>query len=241
MPDTNRNLQLPLKVKDLCFSVAQKKLVSDFNLELNTPGLTAIMGPNGAGKSLLLRLLHGLLQADSGRIEWNQQPLNVKTRQAQAMVFQKPVLLRRSVAANIDFVLQHCQSSSHRSRREILEEAGLYDQHQQPARLLSGGEQQRLALARALATAPQVLFLDEPTASIDPSTTRQIEHWLEQIRERGVKLIMVTHDIGQARRLASDVVFMHKGCLLEHTNARAFFDTPESAQARAYLSGELIV
>ncbi len=241
MPEISRNSQLPLKVKDLCFSVTQKQLVSNFSLELNTPGLTAIMGPNGAGKSLLLRLLHGLLQADSGRIEWNHQPLKMKVRQAQAMVFQKPVLLRRSVAANIDFVLQHCQSSSHKSRREILEEAGLYDQHQQPARLLSGGEQQRLALARALATAPQVLFLDEPTASIDPSTTRQIEHWLERIRQSGVKLIMVTHDIGQARRLASDVVFMHKGCLLEYTNARDFFDTPKSVQARAYLSGELIV
>ncbi len=241
MPDLSENSQLPLTVRGLCFSVAQKQLVSDFNLELSTPGLTAIMGPNGAGKSLLLRLLHGLLQADSGRIEWNRQPLNVKTRQAQAMVFQKPILLRRSVAANIDFVLQHCQSSSRKSRREILEEAGLYDQYQQPARLLSGGEQQRLALARALATAPQILFLDEPTASIDPSTTRQIEHWLERIRDSGVKLIMVTHDIGQARRLASDVVFMHRGRLLEHTNAKAFFDTPESVQARAYLGGELII
>ncbi len=241
MPEISQNSQLPLKVSDLCFSVAQKQLVSDFNLELNTQGLTAIMGPNGAGKSLLLRLLHGLLQADSGGIEWNRQSLDIKTRQAQAMVFQKPVLLRRSVAANIDFVLQHCQTTSRKSRREILEEAGLYEQHEQPARLLSGGEQQRLALARALATAPKILFLDEPTASIDPSTTRQIEHWLERIREGGVKLIMVTHDIGQARRLASDVVFMHRGRLLEHTNAKVFFDTPKSSQAQAYLSGELVV
>ena len=202
--------------------------------------MTAIMGPNGAGKSLLVRLLHGLLMPDSGSVEWNNQALNHDTRRAQAMVFQKPVLLRRSVQANVEFVLENCRPDHHMGYREILEEAGLYDQRQQPARLLSGGEQQRLALARALATSPKILFLDEPTASIDPSATRQIEHWLEQIRDQGVKLILVTHDIGQARRLASDVVFMHKGRLLEHTNADAFFKMPESKQARAYMRGDLI-
>ena len=235
------NSQLPLKARGLCFSAQGKRLVSDFNLDVDSDGITAIMGPNGAGKSLLVRLLHGLLEADAGLVEWNGRSLDLTTRREQAMVFQKPVLLRRSVAANIDFVLQHHQSARPRSREEILIEAGLHEQQMQPARLLSGGEQQRLALARALATSPEILFLDEPTASIDPAATRQIEHWLEQIRDSGVKLILVTHDIGQARRLASDVVFMHRGCLLEHTEARAFFNEPETREARAYLSGELIV
>ncbi len=241
MPEQAENSQLPLKVRDLCFSARGKRLVSNFNLDIESPGITAIMGPNGAGKSLLVRLLHGLLEPESGHVKWNGKALNLATRSEQAMVFQKPVLLRRSVAANIDFVLQHCHSPSKRQRHEILSEAGLHEQQMQPARLLSGGEQQRLALARALATSPEILFLDEPTASIDPAATRQIEHWLEQIRDSGVKLILVTHDIGQARRLASDVVFMHRGRLLEHTTARAFFDLPATREAQAYLGGELII
>ena len=240
MPDLQKNPLLPLRVGSLCFSVAGKRLIDEFELQIESQGVTAIMGPNGAGKSLLVRLLHGLLPPDSGIVEWNGQTLNKDTRRAQAMVFQKPVLLRRSVQANIEFVLDNCRPDHRKGHREILEEAGLYQQRQQPARLLSGGEQQRLALARALATSPRILFLDEPTASIDPSATRQIEHWLEQIRDMGVKLILVTHDIGQARRLASDVVFMHKGRLLEHTDAEAFFRMPESKEAQAYMRGDLI-
>ena len=241
MPEVKKISQLPLQVSSLFFSVRGKQLLNDFNLQLDTPGVTAVMGPNGAGKSLLVRLLHGLLKPDSGSVEWNRRPLDLTVRQAQAMVFQKPILLRRSVAANIDFVLEHCEPKSNKSCRQILEEAGLYAQRMQPARLLSGGEQQRLALARALATSPEVLFLDEPTASIDPSATRQIEHWLEQISASGVKLVLVTHDIGQARRLASDVVFMHRGGLCEHTPAEQFFATPQSREAQAYLRGELVI
>ncbi|MDH5355581.1 MAG: ATP-binding cassette domain-containing protein [Gammaproteobacteria bacterium] len=233
--------QLPLKVSDLCFSVHKKQLLGDFNLHLDSQGVTAVMGPNGAGKSLLIRLLHGLLEPDSGIVEWNGKSLELAVRQAQAMVFQKPVLLRRSVAANIDFVLDNCVIKGNKSCRDILQEAGLYERRMQPARLLSGGEQQRLALARALATSPQILFLDEPTASIDPSATRQIEHWLAQVSDNGVKLILVTHDIGQARRLASDVIFMHRGRLSEHTPAKQFFEEPRSREAQAYLRGELVI
>ena len=241
MPEVDNISQLPLKVSDLCFSADRRQLLNDFNLHLDSQGVTAVMGPNGAGKSLLIRLLHGLLVPDSGSVEWNGKSLELNVRQTQAMVFQKPVLLRRSVAANIDFVLDHCQPKGNKSCREILEDAGLYEQRMQPARLLSGGEQQRLALARALATSPQILFLDEPTASIDPSATRQIEHWLEQISDSGVKLVLVTHDIGQARRLSSDVVFMHRGRLSEHTPAKQFFEKPQSREAQAYLRGELVI
>ncbi len=241
MPEIDKISQLPLKVSELCFSAGKKQLLRDFNLHLDSYGVTVVMGPNGAGKSLLIRLLHGLLVPDSGIVEWNGKSLELNVRQAQAMVFQKPVLLRRSVAANIDFVLDNCEPKSNKSSRKILEEADLYDQRMQPARLLSGGEQQRLALARALATSPQILFLDEPTASIDPSATRQIERWLAQVSASGVKLILVTHDIGQARRLASDVVFMHRGRLSEHTPAKQFFEKPQSSEAQAYLRGELVI
>ena len=229
-----------LEVTNLCFSVNQQPLLSDLNLSVKSAGMTVVLGPNGAGKSLLLRLLHGLLKPDSGSIRWHDQRLDLSIRQKQAMVFQKPVLLRRSVAANIDFVLRHCASNHHKTCQQILEEAGLYAQRLQPARLLSGGEQQRLALARALATSPDTLFLDEATASLDPAATAQIESRLCETRDQGVKLILVSHDIGQAKRLASDIVFMHRGKLLEHTDAESFFKQPQSQQAQAYLRGELV-
>ena len=235
-----QSIMLMLDVSNLCFSVNQQPLISDLNLRIKSTGVTVVLGPNGAGKSLLLRLLHGLLKPDSGTIHWNDQALNLSIRQSQAMVFQKPVLLRRSVAANIDFVLRHCESKHDKTCQQILEEADLYAQRLQPARLLSGGEQQRLALARALATSPDTLFLDEATASLDPATTAQIESRLCETSNQGVKLILVTHDIAQAKRLASDVVFMHRGQLLEYTDADLFFKQPQSPQAQAYLRGELV-
>lgn len=232
---------LPLKVTGLCFSVQRKPLLQDLNLQIDNAGISVILGPNGAGKSLLVRMLHGLILPDSGNINWNGKSLDLNIRKSQAIIFQKPVLLRRSVAANIDFVLNNLSVDHQKNSLQILEEAGLYEQRQQPARLLSGGEQQRLSLARALATSPQVLLLDEPTASIDPASTLQIENLLGEVRDAGVKLILVTHDIGQAHRLASDVIFMHRGRILEHTEARDFFDRPVSAEARSFLHGELIV
>jgi tungstate transport system ATP-binding protein len=148
--------------------------------------------------------------------------------------------MRRSVAANIDFVLNPGTRSRQR-RDEVLQHAGLYRQRSQPARLLSGGEQQRLALARALATEPEVLLLDEPCASLDSATTLQIENLLQETSARGVKIVLVTHDIGQARRLADDVIFMHGGRLLEYQTASTFFDSPSSSQARAYLDGKIVI
>jgi len=230
-----------LEVTDLRFSIEQKVLLSDINLRVSDPGITVVLGANGAGKSLFLRLLHGLLKPDTGSIRWHGELIDLSVRQRQAMVFQKPVLLRRSVAANIDFVLKHCALKQHKTCQQILEEADLYAQRLQPARLLSGGEQQRLALARALATSPEMLFLDEATASLDPAATEQIEARLCETRDQGVKLILVTHDIGQAKRLASDIVFMHRGKLLEHTEAQAFFDKPQSLPAQSYLRGELVI
>lgn len=233
--------QLPLQVSNLCFSAAQKYLLNNLDLRIESPGISVILGPNGAGKSLLVRLLHGLLLPESGSISWNGRALDMITRKSQAMVFQKPVLLRRSVTANIDFVLKNLSIRSKKTTNQILEETGLFEQRHQPARLLSGGEQQRLALARALATSPQVLFLDEPTASIDPGSTSQIENLLGTVRDAGVKLILVTHDIGQAHRLASDIIFMHHGRVQEHTEAGVFFNQPHSTEAQAFLRGELII
>ena len=232
---------LPLSVKGLTWSAGGKPLVNGLDLELSDSGITAIMGPNGAGKSLFIRLLHGLLQPQAGTISWNGDPASAETRSRQAMVFQHPVLLRRSVAGNLDFALKVAGNADARRRDELLVMAGLADKAKQAARALSGGEQQRLALVRALASSPQMLFLDEPTASLDPSSTAAIEHLVLDARRAGVKILLVTHDAGQARRLADDVVFIHAGRVSEHTPSRTFFAQPASGEARDYLAGKLVL
>jgi len=225
----------------LSYRVGDKNLVDGIDLTISSGTLTVVMGPNGAGKSLLLRLLHGLLTPTAGEVLWGGRPLDDGLRKRQAMVFQRPVLLRRSVSANIRFVLKlHGEATAERTV-EILREVGLVAQARQPARLLSGGEQQRLSLARALALRPRVLFLDEPTASLDPASTASIEAIVLRAHEQGTKVIFVTHDLGQAHRLADDVVFLNLGRLAEHTPARRFFEEPLSQAARDYLAGRLIL
>ena len=233
---------LPLRVRGIGFSRAGQALLDAVSLTLDAGSSTLILGPNGAGKSLLLRVCHGLLHPTVGRVDWNGQPLE-QARRHQAMVFQRPVLLRRSVAANIRYALAVRGVPRQRQAElttEALELVGLSALANRPARVLSGGEQQRLALARAWALRPQVLFLDEPTASLDPAAVRIIERALGIIRAAGTKIIMTTHDLAQARRLADDIVFLHRGQLLEHTPAATFFKQPDSAPARAFLAGELL-
>lgn len=230
---------LPLSVRDLVLRFGDVTVLDGVSLELGASGCTMIMGPNGSGKSLLLKLLHGLMQPTAGRILWGRDAAKDVTAR-QALVFQKPVLLRRSVAANIDFVLK--ARGQDRARREaLLDHVGLAHKADQPARLLSGGEAQRLALARALATDPEVLFLDEPTASLDPASILAIEQIVSEARDRGVRIIFVTHDMGQARRMADDVVFLHRGRVTEHSPATEFFPEPRCAAARDYLNGRIVV
>jgi tungstate transport system ATP-binding protein len=201
MPTVESAPLLPLEIRSLCYRAGEETLLDNIDLCIETPGISVIMGANGAGKSLLLRLVHGLLEPQSGEVRWHGAPMDETLRRRQGLVFQKPVLMRRSVAANIDFVLKPMGGQYRQRRDQLLRQAGLARQWNQPARLLSGGEQQKLALARALATDPEVLLLDEPCASIDSASTLQIETLLRDTRERGVKIILVTHDIGQAHRL----------------------------------------
>ena len=211
-------------------------------LVLEGPGPTLILGPNGAGKSLLLRCLHGLIRADAGQVRQDGAVLDARARQRQAMVFQKPVLLRRSVAANLAFVLRALPRRARRERvMALLEQGGLASKARQPARSLSGGEAQRLAILRALATGPRVLFLDEPTSSLDPAATQAIEALILSAAAQGVRIVMVTHDIGQARRLGHDIVLMQGGGVAEHALADAFFDAPQTQAARRYLAGALVL
>lgn len=228
-----------LHVRDLGLRFGQDMVLHNVSFALGPRGCTVIMGPNGAGKSLLLKVLHGLLPPSVGTIDWAGLSPEMAT-QRQAMVFQKPVLLRRSVAANIDFVLK--ARGKDRSRCEaLLAHVGLAHKASQPARLLSGGEAQRLALARALATDPEVLFLDEPTANLDPASVLAFETIVAEARDRGMRILFVTHDIGQARRMADDVLFLNKGGIAEHSPAPAFFTEPRSAAALDYLQGRIVI
>ena len=230
---------VPLAVRDLVLRFGAITVLDGVSLDLGASGCTMIMGPNGSGKSLLLKLLHGLKQPTEGQILWGgHAAMEVTAR--QALVFQKPVLLRRSVAANIDFVLK--ARGKDRARRDaLLDHVGLAHKADQPARLLSGGEAQRLALARALATDPEVMFLDEPTASLDPASVLAIERIVSDARDRGMRIIFVTHDMGQARRMADDVLFLHRGRVAEHSPASEFFPEPRCAAARDYLNGRIVV
>ncbi|WP_417689307.1 ATP-binding cassette domain-containing protein [Roseibium sp.] len=233
---------MPLTVRHLAFKSGGTPILNGVDLSLQTDALTVLMGPNGAGKSVFLRLLHGLLAPTFGEVLWSGDTPGKQVRKQQALVFQKPVLLRRSVRANLAFALGLRKISNRKAALdEALEAAGLTDFAHRPARVLSGGEQQRLALARALILQPKVLMLDEPTANLDPASTLAIERSIMHARDRGVKVIMITHDPHQARRLAEEVVFLHAGKVAEHTPAETFFDHPSSNAARAYLAGDILI
>ena len=234
---------LPLVAEGLVFEAGGRRLIDGIDLELQPGARTIVLGPNGAGKSMLLRLLHGLIRPTAGRVVWKGRPADAAVLRRQAMVFQKPVLLRRSVSANIDYALKvRGVSRAERGARvaEMLAIADLQTLADAPARVLSGGEQQRLALARALATQPEILFLDEPTSSLDPTSTRAIERLIGDAAAAGTRIVMVTHDLGQARRLADEVVFLPRGRIAERTAAFRFFQSPVSAPATDFLAGHLV-
>ena len=231
---------LPLRLSDVSFSAGGRTIIDRVSFDLSAGPSTIVLGANGAGKSVLLRLMHGLLAPSSGRVEWLGSN-SARARRLQAMVFQRPVMLRRSVLANITYELALAYVPARDRDRlavEALEEVGLATLATRPARVLSGGEQQRLALARAWALHPEVLFLDEPTASLDPAATREIETVIKAFDASGTKIVMVTHNLGQARRLGDEVLFVHQGRVAEVTPVDTFFSQPASAEASAFVKGE---
>lgn len=233
---------LPLRVDGVSFVKSGLALLEGISFALEGPEIAVILGPNGAGKSLLLRICHGLLNPTSGTVEW-RGVAGTEARQRQAMVFQRPVLLRRSVAANIGYALHIRGINKHeRSLRiaESLELTALAPLAKRNARVLSGGEQQRLALARAWAVQPDVLFLDEPTASLDPAGTRAVEEIVTAFKKRGTKIVMTTHDLAQARRLADEILFLQHGRLLVRESTSRFFEYPSHPDAEAFVRGDLL-
>ncbi len=232
---------LPLVLTEVSYRVGDRTLIDRITAEIGPGERTVILGPNGAGKSVLMRLCHGLLVPTSGSVRWNS-PETPGVPRRQAMVFQRPVMLRRSAIDNIRYALKlsHVPREVREARAwQALDRVGLSALADRPARVLSGGEQQRLALARVWALKPEVLFLDEPTANLDPGASRQVEAIIAAIQAEGTKIVMTTHNLGQARRLADEILFLHEGRLVERSPVDRFFQQPASAEAEAFLKGEL--
>ncbi len=235
---------LPLELDQLHFSAGATDIIRGVSARIESGPRTVILGANGAGKSVLMRLCHGLLLPTSGRIVWHgaRNGKGADLRRRQAMVFQRPVMLRRSALDNVMYGLKLAGKSAGECRlraMDVLEVVGLALHANRPARVLSGGEQQRLALARAWALGPDVLFLDEPTANLDPAATQDIENIINAVHASGTKIIMTTHNLGQARRLGDEILFLSRGRLMEHTPIERFFREPASSEAATFIKGEI--
>jgi tungstate transport system ATP-binding protein len=232
---------LPLHLEGVEFEVGARRIIQGVSATIDAGPPTVILGPNGAGKSVLLRLCHGLLGPTAGTIEWNSPELPGGPRR-QAMVFQRPVLLRRTVLGNVMYALKLsgvARQQREERAREALRKVGLDSLASHAARVLSGGEQQRLALARVWALGPEILFLDEPTASLDPGATHEIENVILALHAAGTKIVLVTHNLGQAHRLGDEILFLHQGRLVERAPADRFLKHPGSPEAASFLEGEL--
>ena len=237
-PEKNINC-LPIYIKDLSLILDERKILSNLNLSINSDDVTVIMGPNGAGKSIFLKILNGILTPTSGCITWNNKKQFSDTLNTQAFVFQKPILLRRSVIANLDYMDSVLGYKKKISKDRLLEIVQLEKQKNQPARMLSLGEQQRLSLVRSLMLRPNLLLLDEPTANLDPASTKIIEDIILNLKMMGIKIIFVTHNILQAKRIADEIIFLNEGKMVEHLNKQEFFSNSKSIEVQNYLNGIL--
>ncbi|MDZ4254525.1 MAG: ATP-binding cassette domain-containing protein [Sulfuritalea sp.] len=223
-----------LAVENLGLTEGRTRIIDAVSLSLAAQR-TVVLGPNGAGKSTLLRLIHGLLRPSGGELRWSR-PLS------QAMVFQRPIMLRTTALANVVYGLKlkgHAAHDCERRARQALARVGLEALTKRPARLLSGGEQQRVALARVWALEPELLILDEPTASLDPASSREVERIIGEIATNGTRILMTTHNLGQARRLAEEIVFIDRGRIAEQTPVTEFFNQPQTAAAQDFLQEEM--
>ena len=233
--------ELPIVLDKVTYAVRGNPILTDLSLSIAPGAPTVLIGPNGAGKTTLLRMLMGLILPSHGSVTRGGRDA---TPERCAIVFQRPAMLRRSAAGNLRYALAAAGlARADRAARcsELLALVGLSELADRPARKLSGGEQQQLALARALAKDPAVLLLDEPTASLDPAATKSIEDMIREIAARGIKVVMSTHDLGEARRLAGEVVLLHRGRTIETASASDFFTVPRSHEAKKFAAGELLI
>ena len=232
----------PLRVTDVKINIKSKRLIGPINLEIEQNGISILLGANGSGKTTLLEALHGLRKLSAGKVEWNIS--NSQAAAEQAFVFQSPIMLRRTVAENLAFPLKVRRLSKWTTTTEVMmwaKKIGLEDKIKQQAMLLSGGEMQAIAVARALITKPKMLFLDEPTASLDGATKKAIEDILISASSNGTKILMSTHDLGQLKRLARDIIFLHNGIVEAHCSKEEFLTKPPSKAAKQFLAGDIVL
>ena len=232
----------PLRVTDVKINIKSKRLLGPINLEIEQNGISILLGANGAGKTTLLEALHGLRKLSAGKVEWNISSSQAAAK--QAFVFQSPIMLRRTVAENLAFPLKVRRFSKLTTTTEVMtwaKKIGLEDKIKQQAVLLSGGEMQAIAVARALITKPKMLFLDEPTASLDGATKKAIEDILLSASSNGTKILMSTHDLGQLKRLAKDIIFLHNGIVEAHCSKEEFLTKPASKAAKQFLAGDIVL
>ena len=228
----------PLTLDQVLVRRRGKAVIGPTNLVLQPDGPTIIIGPNGSGKTTLLRVMHGIERVTSGTVTWQHNDPS-----QHAFVFQSPIVLRRSVYENLAYPLRLIKTPKPEIAQSVdhwLERIGLADMRHSPALRLSGGERQKLAIARALIRKPQVLFLDEPCANLDGHATREIEALLQEATAAGTRLVMSTHDMGQARRLAREVVFMLGGKVHDVGDAETLFAHPATKELTAFLRGDIV-
>ncbi len=238
----NRPSILPLEITDAEVRIRGSRIIGPVSATIGLTGSTILMGPNGSGKTTLLRLMHGLERAKRGCVQWQESAGQIYER--QSFVFQSPIILRRSVLGNIAYPLEirgWPRKEAFAEAERWLKDVSLEGAGDRDALVLSGGEKQKLAIARALITQPDILFLDEPSANLDGASTRDIERLIMIAREKGTRIVMATHDFGQAKRLADDILFLHHGRILEHSEASRFFDNPETLEARGFLRGDILL
>ncbi|MDC0456499.1 ATP-binding cassette domain-containing protein [Alphaproteobacteria bacterium] len=238
--DNTHNLT-PIQFTDLSIVLGQRTILDKVNCKIKSNSITAVLGPNGAGKSIFLQTINGLVSVLRGSVSFNLIENNEEIRKQQAMVFQTPVLLRRTVIANMEFVSNLHNKEGNLFLKKILKKVGLEGYDKKSARLLSGGEKQRLSMARALTVKPNLLLLDEPTANLDPYSLNLIENLILEENSNGKTVIFTTHDMAQAKRLATDVIFLNKGKVLEQTISKTFFKSPKTLEAQKYINGEILI
>ena len=232
----------PLRVENITINIKRKRLIGPINLQIEQKGITILLGANGSGKTTLLEALHGLRKLSAGTIEWSIS--YSQAAKEQSFVFQSPIMLRRTVAENLAFPLKVRQLSKSTANAEVMmwvKKIGLEHKMKQQAVLLSGGEMQAIAVARALITKPKMLFLDEPTASLDGATKKTIEDILISASNNGTKILLSTHDLGQAKRLAKDIIFLHNGIVESHCSIEEFLTQPPSKAAKQFLAGDIVL
>jgi len=231
----------PIVISNLSLMLGKNKILDRINCKIKDKSILAVLGPNGAGKSIFLKTINGLIGIETGKLNFNSKEINDHIRKEMALVFQKPTLLRRTVFENMQFIFEKKNKLSYLEIMNLLQRVGLDSYKDRPARLLSGGEQQRLSLARALLINPSVLLLDEPTANLDPYSLNLIEEIVLDENKKGKTIILTTHDMSQAKRLAKEILFFNKGKLLEQTKTINFFTKPKTKEAQSYINGKILL